>query len=89
MDVGTAVRIFYRGILEKSRVLSFYAKLKEEYVERYFTVSCNYRNYTVLGNERDTLDTVWASQKCWFMVGSAVTITDDAGNKKRFVKGVD
>ncbi|MCD7757875.1 MAG: hypothetical protein LUH45_06855 [Clostridiales bacterium] len=52
---------------------------------RYFTVSCHGRSYTVLGDEDTTLDLVWSSQKCWFMYGTAVTIEDDKGNKKTFV----
>lgn len=51
-------------------------------MERYFTVTHNYRSYTVQGNEATTLDTVWASQKSWFMPGSIVIIVDDCGNQK-------
>lgn len=58
----------------------------EHMAERYFIVSHGYRSYTVLGNEATTLDTVWNSQKCWFMSGSEVTIEDDRGNKKTFRK---
>jgi hypothetical protein len=52
--------------------------------KQYFSVSYGHRSYTVLGNENTTLETVWASQKCWFMPGTAVTITDDKGNSKIF-----
>lgn len=55
--------------------------------ERYFTVEHKHRAYTVLGNENTTLDMVWASQKCWFMKGSRVKITDDNGNSKMYVAG--
>ena len=51
-------------------------------MERYFTVTCGYRTYAVLGNENTNVDTVWASQKCWFLPGSIVVITDDRGNQK-------
>jgi predicted GH43/DUF377 family glycosyl hydrolase len=52
--------------------------------ERYFCVSCNHRSYMVTGNENTTLETVWASQKCWFMPGTTVTVTDDKGNSSTF-----
>ena len=55
-------------------------------MERYFTVVHNYRSYTVLGNEVTTLDMVWASQKCWFMPGSVVKITDPEGHSKTYRK---
>lgn len=54
--------------------------------ERVFSVTHNYRSYAVMGNENTTIDTVWASQKCWFMTGSEVTIEDDKGNRKTFRK---
>ena len=54
--------------------------------ERYFTVKHGERSYSVIGNEVTTLETVWASQKCWFMPGSEVTIWDDKGNSKTFRK---
>ncbi|MCD8159274.1 MAG: hypothetical protein LUD77_10410 [Clostridiales bacterium] len=54
--------------------------------ERYFTVTHNNRSYVVIGNENTSLDTVWNSQKCWFMKGSEVTIEDDKGNRKVFRK---
>lgn len=54
--------------------------------ERIFSVTCNYRSYAVIGNENTTIDTVWDSQKCWFLIGSEVTIEDDKGNKKTFRK---
>lgn len=53
---------------------------------RYFSVTHNYRSYAVTGNENTTLETVWASQKCWFMPGAEVTIEDDQGNRKVFKK---
>lgn len=34
------------------------------------------------------LDLIWASQKEWFLPGSEVTITDNHGNSKTFIKGV-
>lgn len=53
-------------------------------MERYFTVTHNHRSYAVLGNEDTTLDMVWASQKCWFLPGSVVVITDGRGNQKTY-----
>ena len=55
-------------------------------MERHFTVEHNHRSYTVLGNDGTTLDVVWASQKCWFMPGSVVKITDPEGRSKIFKK---
>ncbi len=46
----------------------------------------NSRCYIAYGDETASLDTVWASQKCWFTGGSIVTITDTDGNSKTFVK---
>lgn len=51
-------------------------------MERYFSMECHGRTTQVLGNENTTLDIVWASQKCWFMPGTKVKITDDKGNSK-------
>lgn len=55
-----------------------------------FTISCegkdSLRSYTVLGDDETTMETVWLSQKCWFMPGTRVEITDDKGNSKIFVK---
>lgn len=53
--------------------------------DRYFSVSCHNRSYTVLGDENTTLEAVWASQRCFFMYGTTVTIEDDKGNRKTFV----
>lgn len=53
-----------------------------------FTVKNNAtgRSYPVTGNENTSLEMVWLSQKCWFMTGSSVTITDENGNSQVFVK---
>ena len=58
-------------------------------MERYFVVEYNNRAYTVIGNEVTTLDTVWSSQKCWFMPGSVVKITDPEGYSKTYRKQED
>ena len=42
-----------------------------------FTIRCGCSKYTVTGSETTTIDTAWASQKCWFMPGSEVTVTND------------
>ena len=44
------------------------------------------RSYTVESSCIVSLDTVWKSQCCWFMLGSQVLISDEAGNKKLFVR---
>lgn len=53
--------------------------------ERYFSVSCSNRSYTVMGGKHTTIDTVWASQRCFFLAGTIVTIVDDLDNTKTFV----
>lgn len=56
--------------------------------KRQFTITNNGtgRSYILEADPWTTLDLAWASEKCWFMSGSSVTITDDAGNSKTFVK---
>lgn len=66
--------------------------------ERIFTVTHNgkarvlrncttvAKSYILRADQSTTLDTAWASQKCWFMPGSVVIITDDRGNSKTFIK---
>ncbi len=53
-----------------------------------FTVKNNTTNreYKVCGNENNTIDTVWLSQKCWFSYGSSITIANDKGESKTFIK---
>lgn len=55
-------------------------------MKRYFTVKSGDRAYAVIGNEHTTLETVWASQKCFFLPGTEVIITDDHGNSRKFIK---
>lgn len=49
------------------------------------------RSYEVLGpigsrpKERD-IEMVWLGEKCWFMSGTKVRITDSEGNSMTFVK---
>lgn len=56
--------------------------------KRQFTITNNGtgRNYILDADPWTTLDLAWASEKCWFMPGSSVTITDDLGNSKTFIK---
>ena len=54
--------------------------------KRQFTVTHDGRSYILEADPWTTLDLAWASQKCWFMPGSIVTITDDKNNSKTFVK---
>lgn len=53
-----------------------------------FTVrnNANNREHKAYGNENHTLDMVWLSQKIWFSKGSSVTITNDKGESKTFIK---
>jgi hypothetical protein len=53
---------------------------------RTFTVTHDGRSYILEADPWTTLDLAWASQKCWFMPGSVVLITDDFGKTKTFVK---
>ncbi len=55
---------------------------------KYFTVTNKGKSYPVLGDENSTFETVWASERHWFLVGSYVTISDGFGNSKTFRKGV-
>lgn len=43
-------------------------------------------SYPVTGHRSTTLDLVWASEKCWFMPGSIITVTDNLGNSKTYEK---
>ena len=53
---------------------------------RFFTVKNCGREYLIEVEPTTTLDRAWTSQKCWFMPGAIVTITDDNGMSKTFVK---
>lgn len=54
--------------------------------KRFFTVTYMGRSYILEVYSWTTLEMAWASQMCWFMPGSKVTITDDNGNSQTFVK---
>ncbi len=43
-------------------------------------------SYEVTGDMSSTLETVWNSQKHWFMPGVKVLISDDSGHSKVFEK---
>ena len=43
-------------------------------------------HYQVLAKKTTTLDMMWASEKCWILPGTKVTIKDESGNKKTYVK---
>lgn len=51
-----------------------------------FTVTHNNRTYTVIGSKGTTIDTIWASQKCFFIPGSIVVINDDKGISRWFLR---
>ena len=53
---------------------------------RFFLVKSGNRSYLLKVEPMTTLDLAWASQKCWFTLGSIVTIIDDNGESKIFVK---
>lgn len=54
--------------------------------KRQFKVEHGGRSYILEADPWITLETAWASQMCWFMPGSVVTITDNNGNSQTFVK---
>ena len=55
--------------------------------KRAFTVTVHRdSSYILEADPWTSLDTAWASQKCWFTKGMKVTITDDKGNSKTFIK---
>ena len=62
------------------------AKCCSKSQRRCFIISCRSRSYTIETPPWTTIDLAWASQKCWFMPGSIVTIIDDKGNFKTFEK---
>jgi len=43
------------------------------------------KSYPVQGNEATTFETVFDSQKCFFMPGTSLTIKDEEGTSKMFV----
>lgn len=51
-----------------------------------FTLTYKGRSYTVIGDPWMSLETIWLSQKCWFMKGAVVTIMDERGNIQTFVR---
>jgi hypothetical protein len=51
-----------------------------------FTITHNDQTYIYRGTPSTTLDMVWAREKCWFLKGSVVTITDSTGKSKTYVK---
>lgn len=44
------------------------------------------RCYDVTGNENTTMQTVWDSQKCWFVSGAEVEIVGPDGKIAKFVR---
>lgn len=51
-----------------------------------FTITSGGRSYILYADPWVTLDLVWLGEKCWFMPGSVVTVTDSNGLSKTFVK---
>lgn len=54
--------------------------------EKEYTIEYEDREYTVYAGPWTSLDTVWASQKCWFTKGTEVRISDNRGHTKTYVR---
>lgn len=46
------------------------------------------RSYDISCWEGTSLDVVWNSQKSWYLPGARVTIVDNNGKSKTFVRGL-
>lgn len=51
-----------------------------------YTLTCCGRSYQVESAFEVSLDTIWQSQRNFFLMGSTVTIQDENGNSKTFSK---
>lgn len=53
-----------------------------------FTIKYNKTNseYVVEANDYHTFDVAWSTQKCWFSPGSEVTITNELGESRTYIK---
>lgn len=51
-----------------------------------YTLTCYGRSYEVESAFEVSLDTVWSSQRNFFLMGSKVVIRDENGNSKEFSK---
>ena len=49
---------------------------------------CYGNTYDIQCWEGTSLDIVWNSQKSWFLPGTKVTITDNHGKSKVFIRGL-
>lgn len=53
-----------------------------------YTATYKGNTYEISCWEGTSIDIVWDSQKSWYLAGSEVTITDNYGRSKTFIKGV-
>lgn len=44
------------------------------------------REYEVIANDNQSFEIVWLSQKYWFSSGSEITITNEDGESKTYIK---
>ena len=44
------------------------------------------REYIVEANNNTSFEMVWLSQKCWFSPGREITITNEYGESKTYIK---
>jgi hypothetical protein len=53
-----------------------------------FTVKINEQNggYIVEAHDNASFDIVWLSEKCWFSTGREVTITNENGESRIYIK---
>ncbi len=54
--------------------------------KRFLICGENGRTYSVFGLPSTTIDMVWASEKCWFIGGETVIITDCIDTIRTFQK---
>lgn len=55
----------------------------------FYTAEHNGNSYPIECWEGTPLGVVWNSQKYWYLPGTKVTITDNHGNSKVFMKGLN
>ena len=53
-----------------------------------YIATYNNNSYEIFCWEGTTLGQVWNNQKYWYLPGSVVTIRDNRGKSKTFVKGL-
>lgn len=53
-----------------------------------YTATYKGNTYEIPTWDGTSIDVVWDSEKSWYLTGSEVTITDNHGRSKTFIKGV-